>query len=80
MAEVLSEFPVGRGSGGPGKYDRFLDGQIWRVAVADVSAPSVNAVFSGVHQTAHRRGIKVRVKREPDGVVIQAMTNGHGKP
>jgi hypothetical protein len=69
MAEVLTEFPGRERS----RYDKFLDGQIWRLGPADAGDGSVKSLKTTLYGLARRRGRSLRVHVvDSDTIIVQA--------
>lgn len=77
MAEVLEDFKFDNPKmGRPIIYDKWLDGQIWKINWRKETKASSQRVASGAAHTAARRlGLKVKTRKVgKDYMVIQAWT------
>jgi len=80
MAEVLSEFDdFGNGRRGSSHYDRYLDGQIWKLMAEDIGGAQLRGVQVTLTQRAKKLGLKARTRIVGDAVVVQA-TKADGSP
>ena len=72
MATVVQKFPAPIRPQTGSKYDRFLDGQIWKLeqGVDFTSKIASTATYIGTY--AKKRGIKVTVRRTADAVYVKA--------
>lgn len=73
MAEKLKSF-VFNGVGRPSvsRYDKFLDGEIYRLS-AGIDITNVPAGISSVRAAAKKRGLKVRTSIEGNDLIVQAI-------
>jgi hypothetical protein len=74
MAEKLNDFNFFRGRpGGPSKYQRYLDGGIYRLAIPG-DLPSAGSIAT-LRRLAKENGMKLRTTAEGrSAVVVQAYT------
>lgn len=71
MAKVLDEFQFqrrGRQSGS--QYDKYLDGQIWSIDLADHNVESMEGLRSSLIAAAKRRGMKIRTQKMNNSTLV----------
>lgn len=75
MAEVVDEMP--KNGRHRSKYERFLDGQVWRINAAEDFGMSTATVRTGVRTLAYRRGIRVITSTDDAGnLYVRAFPDG----
>ena len=66
MAEVLAKWP---GRETRSKYERYLDGQVWKVNLSDhPSNHSAASIQAAIRHVANRRGVKIQTAGIKPGV------------
>jgi len=77
MAEVLSEFPKGyRARRGQSRWDKYLDGQVWRLTPDDYKGCVLNTVQANMGYQAKKRGMSLRTCTEAGGGLIVQVVSG----
>lgn len=73
MAEVLKNFSFGRNP--RGSYDKYLDGQIWKVTLADVPSTTIRGARTTLLDKAKRKGLiaRTRLTDNDTAIVVQAF-------
>lgn len=79
MAEVLRVMPR-HGNAGKrrtSKYERYLDGQIWKISPEDMNGTALHTVRFGLMKLAQTRRLRVKTVTTADGcLVVQATPKG----
>ena len=76
MAEVLNAFPNRKHS----RWDKFFDGQVWRVSLSEIGVSSHRAARTSAHGIATIRGFRLRYHAEDEEhCVVQVMAKTASK-
>jgi hypothetical protein len=71
MAERLESFAFEGQGFGVSKYEKYLDGSIWRLRIPE-DLPSVGNGRVYLIRIAESRGLKVRTRKDGNSLVVQA--------
>lgn len=72
MPEVVEQFEFGRSPNGTSKWDKYLDGQIYRFTRED--GLSFGYIRTAMSNRAKRHGLKVHAAHDGATLVVQAYT------
>lgn len=76
MASVVKEFPQDVKRRWHGYYDKFLDGQIWKLTLGEDCPASASSAQSSLRNAADRKGVSkvaIRVSRDEGCIYVQAI-------
>ncbi len=73
MAEQLDSFEFKQGRRGGSRYDRYLDGGIYRLRAGE-DIPSIESGRTALFRVAHQKGLKVKTQVVDRDLVVQAYS------
>jgi hypothetical protein len=73
MAEVLHKFEFRQNQRRQSRYDRFLDGQIWKILLSDLDSKTSGGAAAAIRNRAKQRGIGVHIsEKDPAFLIVQS--------
>jgi hypothetical protein len=74
MATVVKQLPAAKPrQNGTTKYDKWLDGQVWKFTKKDQEQLNLKTLRSGLYRVGRAKGLQVIFREEDGNIFVQAL-------